>query len=97
MKCSKCKKEVEITAVTCSDCLKKKDTGKILITENQKQQFNLMLSTLKKIAKAYQTSEQLRRNSEKQYGLEYDEALEYAYDNLQMEAETASKGIRFIK
>jgi hypothetical protein len=70
---------------------------KVLITEKQKQQFNQMLLTLRKIAKDYQTSEQLRRNSEKEYGLDYSEALEYAYDNLQTEAKTASKGLKFIE
>lgn len=69
---------------------------KIQITEKQAVQFNVMLTVLKRIAKGYQTTEQLRRGSEKQYGLEYEEALEMAYENIQVEAETASKGLKFI-
>lgn len=71
--------------------------SKILITKKQKNQFNLMLHALRKIAKGYQTSDQIRRNSEKEYGLEFSEALEYSYDNLQNEAKTACQGIRFIE
>lgn len=56
-----------------------------------------MLHALRKIAKGYQTSDQIRRNSEKEYGLEFSEALEYSYDNLQNEAKTACQGIRFIE
>lgn len=37
-----------------------KKNGKILITEKQKQQFNIMLNALKKI-KAYQTPDRLRK------------------------------------
>lgn len=66
------------------------------MTAKQIKQFNLMLYTLQKIAKEYQTTKELRKNSEKQYGLTYPEALEYAYENLQMEAKTALKGIKPI-
>lgn len=42
--------------------------------------------TLKRIAKGYQTPDQLRRNSERDFGCRYHEALEMTYENLQMEA-----------
>lgn len=58
------------------------------------QQVANMYNALQKIAKAYQTPEQLRRNSEKQFGVEYEEALEMAYENLQWEAASAVKGVR---
>ncbi len=53
-----------------------------------------MYDTLKRIARLYQTPGQLRRSSEKQYGLPYAEALEYAYENIQAEAKAATKGVR---
>jgi hypothetical protein len=70
---------------------------KISITPKQAAQFNKMLGAHKKIAKYYQTPDQLRRNSEKQYGLGYEESLEMAYENLQSEASFASKGVKPIK
>ena len=69
---------------------------KIQITESQALQFNKMLSTLRRISKGYQTTEQLRRSSETQYGLSYGEAMEMAYENIQGEAATTSKGLKFI-
>lgn len=56
-----------------------------------------LYTSLKKIAKHYQTPSQLRRASQKQYGLEYEEALEYAYENIQLEAAKAIKGVRLPK
>lgn len=49
--------------------------------------------TLKRIA-SFQTPEQLRRKSEKQYGLNYEEALEYAYENMREAAREAVRGRR---
>lgn len=69
---------------------------KIQITERQAHQFNRMRIALIKIAKAYQTPDQLRRNCGKQYGLGYEETLEMSYENLQAEAKAASKGISKI-
>jgi hypothetical protein len=48
---------------------------------------------LKRIAKG-QTTSQLRRNSERGFGLEYLEALEMAYENLQEAAASAIRGKR---
>ncbi len=49
---------------------------------------------LKRIAKNYQTPDQLRRNSERDFGCNYHEALEMAYENLQWEASRAIHGKR---
>ena len=67
------------------------------MTKKQKQQFNEMLRALRTISTAYYTPDQLRRNSEKEYGLEYEEALEMAYENIQILAKEVSRGIRAIK
>ena len=69
---------------------------KITITEKQAIKFNRVLQTLKRIAKDYQTTDQLRRNSESQYGLEYEEALEMAYENIQVEARAETRGVKYI-
>lgn len=53
-----------------------------------------LYKALKKISQGYQTPVQLRKNSEKQYGIGYEESLEMAYENLQAEAKEAIKGIR---
>jgi hypothetical protein len=49
---------------------------------------------LKRIAKDYQTPDQLRRNCQKQYGLRFEECIEMVYENLQFEAASAIKGKR---
>jgi predicted nuclease with TOPRIM domain len=64
--------------------------------EKQIIQFNNMLFTLRKIAKNYQTPTQLRK-CQGQIGLDYEEELEMAYENIQSEAARASKGIKEIK
>jgi len=69
---------------------------KILITEKQANQFNSMLRELNKIAKDFQTPTQLRRSSEKLYGLDFEEAIEMSYENIQEIAKNASKGIKKI-
>jgi hypothetical protein len=43
---------------------------------------------------AYMTTRQLRRQSEKKYGLSYEESLEMAYENLIEEARAALRGYR---
>lgn len=68
----------------------------VSITKQQKCQFNLMLESFKRIAN-YQTTEQLRKNSEKEYGLDYEEALEMAYENIKMEAFLSSSKIKLLK
>jgi hypothetical protein len=68
---------------------------KIEITRKQAQQFNAMLSALKRI-KNYDSPEKLRRNSEKEYGLEFEEAIEMAYENMQGET-SAARGVKPIE
>lgn len=70
---------------------------KIQITEKQFNQFNHMLRALKKIAKDYQTPEQLQRNCKGDYGLSYSETLEMAYENLQNEARNGYFKIQELK
>lgn len=69
---------------------------KIQITVKQAEQFNRMLQALRKIYKDYQTPEQLRRNCEKDYGLDYEESIGMAYENIQAEAAFASRGLKPI-
>jgi len=70
---------------------------KIEITPKQLNAFKEMHAALKTIARDYQTPDQIRRNSEKQYGLDYEEALEMSYENIQSLAGIASKGVKFPK
>jgi hypothetical protein len=67
------------------------------MTAKEKESYLKMYNALKKIATYYQTPQQLRRNCEKMYGLQYEESLEMAYENLQAEARFATKGIRLPK
>ena len=67
------------------------------MTPKQTKQFNLMLYTLKKIASDYQTSSQMRKNANKDWGVDFEDAIEMAYDNIQQEAKLATKGIKFIQ
>lgn len=53
-----------------------------------------MYDALRRIARQYQTPAELRRHSERQYGVPYEEALEMAYENIQAEAAAAIKGMR---
>ncbi|MHB8209125.1 hypothetical protein [Mucilaginibacter sp.] len=55
-----------------------------------------MRETLKKISRQYDTPERLRKSCEKEYGLSYEEALEMAYENIQLDAALASKGVQRI-
>jgi hypothetical protein len=48
---------------------------------------------LKRITE-YQTPARMRRSSEKDWGLPFEEHLEYAYENIQQEAKTAILGRR---
>lgn len=66
------------------------------MTTKQRQDFNLMVFTLGRIAKDYQTPDQLRSSSKKTTGLDYEEALEMAYENIQGEAQALVKKIKPI-
>ncbi len=48
---------------------------------------------LKRITQ-YSSPEKIRRTAERQYGLQPEEALEYAYENMQQEAVAAIRGKR---
>lgn len=67
------------------------------MSNKQQEQFNRMLAALKTISQDYQTPDQLRKNSEKMWGVDYEEALEMAYENIQQLAKDASKGVRLIQ
>jgi hypothetical protein len=58
--------------------------------QNHEQRY---FDALKRITR-YQTVEQLRRGAEKQYGIKFQEALEYAYENVIEEARRAIRGAR---
>jgi len=62
-------------------------------TDKRLEREQRMYDALKRITK-YQTPTQLQRGAEKEYGLQYEEALEYAYENMQQEARLAIKGMR---
>lgn len=51
---------------------------------------------LKRIS-AYQSPERLRRDSQKDWDLDYEEALEMAYENVLEEAKSVIKGVRVPK
>lgn len=56
------------------------------MTEQEKKNYELMRATLQRIARDYQSPEELRENCESQYGLDFSDALEMSYDNIQSEA-----------
>lgn len=63
------------------------------MTKKQIENYNKMLFTLKRIARGYDSSDKIIKNAQKEYGLDGEEALEYAYDNIQSEAKNCIKGI----
>lgn len=66
------------------------------MTPKQVQQWNQMRNTLLRISKEYMSSEQLRKKSQKMYGLDFEECIEMVYDNIQGEAKQAVKGVKEI-
>ena len=52
-----------------------------------------MLNALKKI-KAYQSPEKLRKDSSKDWGLDFEEVIEMSYENIQGEAAFACKNVK---
>lgn len=53
-----------------------------------------LYDALKKIAREFQSPDQLRRNAERDYGLSVSEALEMAYENIQTLAADTIRGVR---
>lgn len=47
----------------------------------------------KRIA-SYDSTDKLRKTAEKRYGVSYEEALEMAYENMQIDAKNAIRGKR---
>lgn len=52
-----------------------------------------MLAALNEIATGFNTPDQIRESSYTELGLDFEEALEMAYENLQETAREAIKGI----
>jgi soluble cytochrome b562 len=65
------------------------------MTKKQMQDFNKMRNALIEITK-YQTPDKLHRDSKKDWGVEFEEALEMAYENIQSTAKYAVKGVRAL-
>jgi hypothetical protein len=59
--------------------------------------WNLMLGVLSRIAHEYYSPDQLRNESMELYGLDYEEALEMAYDNIQADAKATIKDLAYEK
>lgn len=75
---------------------------KIEITIKQAEQFNRMRAALLRIAGIgnngrYMTPAQIKRDAEKNHGLDYEEELEMVYENIQGEARVAGSGVRAIE
>lgn len=56
--------------------------------------YNRMYDALKTIANGYHTPDQLRKENKGAWGLDYEEALEMAYENIQQLAKEATKNVR---
>lgn len=52
-----------------------------------------LYDTLKRITQ-YQSPDRMRKSSRKDWGLDFEEVLEMAYENLQSEAKRAIHGVR---
>lgn len=53
-----------------------------------------LFDALRKIAREYMTPDELRRSADKDYGVSYEEALESAYENIQLLAKNVTHGMR---
>lgn len=67
------------------------------MTPKQKEQFNLMRATLRRIASGYMGPHELRRCAERTFGCSPEEAIAMSYENIQMDAKCAVKGVRELK
>ena len=65
------------------------------MTAKEKQNYNRMREALIRITK-YQTPDRMRRDSEKDWGVSFEEAIEMAYENIQQEAKVGVKGVRAL-
>lgn len=55
-----------------------------------------LLSKLRRIA-SYEPPDRLRKSAERDYGLDANEAIEMAYENVITEAKNAVRGVRVAK
>jgi hypothetical protein len=67
------------------------------MTPRQVEQFNRMRAALETIAKKYQTVGQLRRSADTYCGLNFEEVLIGAYENIKGTAADAVRGVRCIE
>lgn len=65
------------------------------MTKRQHENYMRMYNALKKI-RAYASSDWIRKNSEKTYGLDPDEAIEMTYDSIKQDAFFALRGVPSI-
>ena len=66
------------------------------MTPKQKENYNKMVKTLRTITQ-FQSPEKMQQDSMKDWGLDYEECLEMAYDNIQAIAKENVKGIQLLK
>lgn len=67
------------------------------MTKKQIEDYNRMYGALLTIAKDYMSVGKLRKEGEKIYGIDYEEVLEMAYENIQELAKAAVKNVKQIK
>lgn len=65
------------------------------MTKKEARQFNQMHQALTRIC-AYETPSAIARTAMKNYGLNPDEAVAYAYENVRSEARAGIKGVRAV-
>jgi len=67
------------------------------MTPEQVDQFNQMHKALLAISEGYESSENLRTNAEKKYGMNETDVLELSYGAIQAIAKNAVMGIKKIE
>ncbi len=66
------------------------------MTAKERKDYNQMKRALARI-KMYQSTNALRRDSVKDWWLDYEDALEMAYENVLNEAKQGLKGVKNLK
>ncbi len=66
------------------------------MTDSERRNFSQMLTALQRITQ-YQSVDGLRRDSQKRWGLPFEEAIGYAYENVMQEARNGLHGVRKLK
>jgi len=62
------------------------------MTEKQKRDYTNMYNTLVRI-KSYDSPAKLRKQSRGDWGLDFEDAIEMSYENIQLEAKHGIKGV----